>query len=457
MGTISPTANVTNQSALFSRYYLIDQSQVFDLYVNSDTGVDTGQVAGSEADPYLTIARALSEVSAMSNGARFAIHLSGVLPHVVPPGFEIVTMFDSGDLAPTESGDFFAQRAVLSFEAEPLINVTIPGANITGQAIDPTTGLNTLTVTNVLVAGALAGKSIKLPDGTIAAVHDNGVNTIEVAVNGVISTVGTAQVFTPGATIECSTPGEDTPTITVRGGGFVGFSGVTIANDTPAKAFPSIGVVAGARVLLQGCALEGFWVAQDLMGDELAGQLNAQGCVFSGSTYAMGPGAVAIVSNSFMDAINCSSQAQSSSAKVVVMDSFVDDCDGFFSDASAKRSVGDFTVSSIEFNAPKNAIEIYNGVALINDCKIDNAVGAAVTVANNSFAQLLGCTGAGNALGLVVDNGAQVQTDPTTSILSVGAEVTVGTLAGVTWAAFHGAPARADFTAVTGDGSRLFE
>lgn len=417
---------------------------VFNVYVNSDTGSDQGQDRGPLSAPYKTIPEALSQLSNLAQQEVLIMHLAGVAPHVLPDGYTLPVLGNADPVRRDPLQPFgFVQLAPLTLRADPTLLLDLSG-NITAQAFDPISGLVTVSVSVVLVPGAFAGKWALDGAGKQCVIKDNTAGALTLCLFGGVT--NPLKVYQNNTIIAPAVPLSASPTLTMRGPGLVALQGV----DIQKTAGGAVHVDNGASVLMQAVNPERLTVG---------GNGPAYVTFEAGNCPLINPtlGALSL-SRSFFHSLAISNTGN---CALTFTESMFFKFDPIGLDnALTLQGVPFLKVFSCDMDAANaDAVHMQGGEVQLSQVKIAGSAGAAVRVEQNTFGFVTSCGGLGNAgAGLRCDGGAQIRVNPATN-LNVGgaAELVVGSLPSQTWAAFHAIKNAFDATAITGQLSRVWE
>jgi len=454
MGTISSGA-VVNQSIVGDRFYVgLGTANAFNLYVNSSLGSDSN-IGTSAALAYRTIDHAMAQIPVLSENDTFIINLAGAANHVVSNGFKINQFLGNKDFFVSNSG-FYSTDAPLTFRATAA-PILLPGVVIASQTFNPWSGLTRIATTNNVLIANLTGKFVRDALGNIACIRTNTINTFDIAFAGAMTAPLT--FFGTGATIVPTTAGGSTPTALVSGGK-VAFQGVFIDNTSAGDFFAGLAVDDGGSAVVEACHIVSYW-------GSLAGALNpsrllALASNFDGGYVALGAQAKLQASRSVFF------QNDFSISMSPMCEALLDQCWAFqtvtplFSTGNNyPRSPGFLKLNNCNVeSAVSLAIMQSSGQLILSSVDVSDAGSSGVYLSDNAAcaAASLGSTVDNSSFGVVAYSGAQASVGGATDIGGGAGDLAVGSLPPMTWAAFHGGPKiLADFTALTGDGSRVTE
>jgi len=474
-----PDGNKLGAPTLFSERLMLSKFQpvgveLYNLYVDSDTGQDESPGNGGQATPYKTIPRAVKDVAAASLLETSIINLSGAAPHIIPDGyvFPAILNTDRPTVDPTP-GAFFTRLAPLVLRAAPVIVATIAPADITGQAFNAA-GLLTVTVSLVLVPNTLGGKCCRLENGQFVRVVGNDATTIKLC--HTVAVLGPLVIFDEGAQIDPQTPGSFTPTLCFRGQAPVMLQGLSIADGGGFWPGVAIDAAQGQLIFVEACTVSVISLGGDASvgADAGPGYLSAAGIrtkggsVLSGRAALLGSlledpdftltgkgAALSLQACYLVKPINLFSEGSVSFA-----DSRASFCEF---DQSSGRMIyqqgGELRLDTcLVRGAGQDAIVATLGaLAMLNAVQVNSTIGEACVIDGGAYAEITGLTGTLNTAGLQVNNGAQAKIDATTNVNAGTSDLKVGSLPATTWAAFHVSKNEFDTTALTGQLSRAWE
>lgn len=334
------------------------------------------------------------------------------------------------DVAATGPDNFIAYS---SCQLRASLDEVVPAINITGTALQPTTGFYILTVSNALVAGAHEGQ-ILAGTGLLewARIIRNTVNTITVAVSLSNPSTWTAPaIYQEGATISYGDAGnffeQATYLITLCDWSF---SGIAFTSNGAAKD-SAINVISNATTFFQGCSFRGLY----LQGG--SGLVTFDTCDVYDKLYGHDGSSVLWRNSTFRDLGYRCHGANTNGNNSWIDCAFTGGLDPF--GEGNVESTFYFNLTRCWFDdSADDAIHVLFGNTRLVDVRIENTAGDCIEVANPSVR--LTCTDVdgttGNlGVGIRALRGAYVTVDGATSVTGALGDLSIGDVGIVTYAA----------------------
>lgn len=407
--------------------------RTFNIYVNSDTGVDTGTGrGGSPTSAYKSVRLAIKDAWTDSKSSRVVIHLAGTADHTLPEGF-VFPAIDSPDQITLEAAPSFGQnkQAPLVLRADPTVNTTITALQVVSQANNADSGLKEVTTTGGFTVGAFNGKWGKDNNNVLFRVRTNTATVFNLCYAGA-DLVPPLAIYTEGATIAPADPASTDPTIVLRAGSApIIFEGIAIDSSSGG----AVQVGPGQQAAFFGCTIPtielGGGENTSLVG---AAEVQCQACDMASITM---PDGNLILQNSRFVAGSFANF--SSKARIVVSAaSFASMNQPLFNDGT--NSVGEFIGSNLMVTGSLSSNILQDGGRLLlTTADIASATTSGIIVQNNAFAILTSVSSSANNTvnGLRVFTWSNVQVNVATDVAGTTADLQVGGLAGISWATFN--------------------
>ena len=362
------------------------------------------------------------DVTGCTLAAEALLQLGGIQLGGIDFDFDITTTGPSN----------FAGRQNCQIRATPAVVGGLSALTITGTAANATTGLRTVTVTDVLTPGAHVGQFLLgegLGEWAVIAANDANTLTVTTTVD-VTGWTGDVGVYEPGATLEFGSvdPFNFNGAIHLMALCDWNLSGLALTISAGSTAAAALVIWPTAPVFLQLCSITGL----DLQGGLDSVYVDA--CYLTG-VIAQDGGAVTM-RNCFLE--ECTPSLHGSGGKGTT---YVIQCimDGLTIPWGAGNTESEYScaVSASRFsNGNLDGVEILFGIHSYTDVLIEGSSGDAVAVSNNATCRLTHVTGTGNGgWGVDIQSGAHVRCDNTCSVTGTAGDISLGNAGTFAWAA----------------------
>lgn len=405
-------------------------------YVNATTGNDANDGL-TPATAWQTLDKGLSSFAIAAVDKSWVLDLTGTftITNTLNLGGTMLAGLNYDlDLAATGPSNFISKSSC-QLRATPTAVVTPIG--ITGSSTQATTGLYTINVSNVLVAGAHAGQML-LGAGLAewARIIDNGVGSITVATTTNPSTwTAPVGIYTEGATISAGDAANffEGATYLVALCDWA-FTGIAFTSNAGAK-FAALEVIANAPIYFTQCSFDGLYmrggpgyVTFDACDFYSSGGGGAQGYNHDGST-------VIVRQSTFRDLEFLCHGSSDSGNNSFIQCGFIDGLLPF--GGGNVESQFSFSMNQCFFDGfASDAIHALFGNSRIQNTRIENTTGDAIQTENCllTVTNVDGTTG-NTAYGIRILNGAQVNVDAGTSVTGASGDILLGDAGAIAYAA----------------------
>lgn len=397
-------------------------------YVRSATGSDANDGL-TPATAWATLEKGLTSFAIAAVNESWVLDIAGTFSGSETlniGGTQLGGLNNNLDLAATGPDNFLAYshgqiRAALSEVIAPI--------TISGSSAQATTGLYTINVTNVLVAGAHVGQ-ILAAEGLVeyARITANGVGTITVSTTTDPSTwTGTVGIYEEGATITYSDAVSYNQSVQLIALMDWFFTGINF--EVPDPALVSMSCIANAPIYFQLCKFNGIYLSGPETTTFDACDINA---------FYTHDGAGVLTRNStFRDVEFLCHGASASGTNDWTQCVFLDGVSPF--GAGNVESVFYFNLTNCFFDGfATDTIHALFGNSRMTDCLITNTAGDAIeTNGPNVRLDLNNVDGStGNTgVGIRILNGSQVDVDAATSVTGAGGDISLGDAGVIAYAA----------------------
>lgn len=408
------------------------------------TGSDTNN-GTSALTAFATFPRAQREMNLYSVNQPVIIDITGM------DGADAITITDvlnlggdnlggisfDRDVTVVPPGDLFFSRRHRQIRAELQL---IQNLTITSQALDATTGLLTLTVSNVLVANALRGLfAISAVLGEYGTIQGNsggaGPNTITVACSTTFSVTAGAGAYAPGGTIVAGNAGNF-----FEGATYLnalcdwGLQGIYLSSGNTKTA--AIQVWPNAPVDFIFCDIEGINLKAG------AGTVTIESCYLHDYSF-IHDGAEMAVYQSCLREMTFLCHGSTASGINEWQATMFDLCGTFGGGNVESRYTFEMQRCQVNLGTDEGVSATF-GNSRMQDCKIQNCSKSAITATGPVHLTLTNVDGTGNTgYGVEAYLGAFITAASTTSVTGSTNDVYIGDLGATTWAAVTAAPGSA--------------
>lgn len=314
--------------------------------------------------------------------------------------------------------DNFAYRNNCQITAAPTLEQDI---TISGSAANPTSGLYTITVTELLVVNALKGMFlIGTGLGEWAVVQSNTAHDIVVTTTTDPTLFTAPAIYSPGATLTFGDPA----TFNAAGLYLIAlcdwsFSG--IAFKSTADAFNSaMDIWAVAPVFFQLCSFDGVF----LVGGVDTCFLDA--CYINDHSFGQDGGAW-VIRNCYMNAVTPNLHGAGGKGDSAIFQSWFDGLTQAWGSGNSESEYGWSARNSHFEGGEGGGVQMLFGAPFMNDCVVANNNGNAVFISHGAKASLNNVTGVGNVgVGINVQNGGQCRPDTNTTVTGAAGDIRLG-------------------------------